>query len=149
MQSRKSLFDSASSVQTEKKQSFNKWESTNFGDDKANDKFRRLMGIRSGAASTVSDGDKTHPSSAAPGGGKTAKFFQEQEAQYEKARAITHTQRGLGLGFSGVQQEQQQHEHLSTLSGSQPQHQPPPVAVNPLGPQRSLGETLGFVKKSA
>merc|ERR1719270_2198694 len=31
------------------KQSFNKWENTNFGDNKANNKFRRLMGIKSSA----------------------------------------------------------------------------------------------------
>ena len=35
---------------------------------------------------------------AAPG---SESLFKAQEEQYERARAITHTQRGLGLGFSG------------------------------------------------
>ena len=32
----------------------------------------------------------------------TAKLFADQEEQYERARAFTHTQRGLGLGFSSA-----------------------------------------------
>ena len=33
---------------------------------------------------------------------KTAAMFREQEEQYERARAITHTAKGLGLGFSSL-----------------------------------------------
>lgn len=92
------------------KQSFNKWENTNFGDTNTNDKFRRLMGIKSAAgpapppksteeaaAATVSDSP-----SAAVTTEKTQAMFREQEEQYERARAITHTAKGLGLGFSSL-----------------------------------------------
>ena len=76
--------------------SFNKWEATNFGDSHANEKFRRLMGIKAGGPppdiATIS---------AAPAV-DSRKMFVEQEMEYERARAITHTQRGLGLGFSSA-----------------------------------------------
>ena len=75
--------------------SFNQWETTNFGNDKANEKFRRLMGIKSGSSAALP------PTSETPSSVKgSAKLFEMQEQQYEKARAITHTARGLGLGFT-------------------------------------------------
>jgi len=78
--------------------SFNNWESTNLGNDKTNEKFRRLMGIKGGSnAATPSTTDS--PSSVQKG---SAKLFEMQEQQYEKARAITHTARGLGLGFTPI-----------------------------------------------
>ena len=86
--------------------SFNKWESTNFGNDKTNEKFRRLMGIKggSGPASSSSSGpmaaEVPSPGSQIPP--RTDKWFADQEQQYERARAITHTQRGLGLGFGSA-----------------------------------------------
>ena len=74
--------------------SFNQWETTNFGNDKANEKFRRLMGIKGGSSAAP-------PTSETPSSVKgSAKLFEMQEQQYEKARAITHTARGLGLGFA-------------------------------------------------
>ena len=70
------------------------FKSTNFGNDKANKKFRRLMGIKSGSSAAP-------PTSETPSSVKgSAKLFEMQEQQYEKARAITHTARGLGLGFA-------------------------------------------------
>ena len=75
--------------------SFNKWETTNFGNDKTNEKFRRLMGIKGGGGAPTPSTDS--PSSVQKG---SAKLFELQEQQYEKARAITHTARGLGLGFT-------------------------------------------------
>lgn len=82
--------------------SFNKWEATNFGNDKTNEKFRRLMGIKgsSAAAAAATASASTSSLSSVTNQG-TAKWFADQEEQYERARAITHTQRGLGLGFSG------------------------------------------------
>ena len=143
MQSRRSLFET-STKKPEKKESFNKWETTNFGDDKANDKFRRLMGIK-GATSNAQDVNK-HPSTVAGPGDKT-KFFQEQEAQYERARAITHTQRGLGLGFSGA--VQQQPEHSSNVHSSHGNFSDKsPMELNASNSQRGIGEKLGFIKKS-
>ena len=79
--------------------SFNKWEATNFGDCQANEKFRRLMGIKGGAQ--PSDVATVSAPSAAPAV-DSRKMFVEQEMEYERARAITHTQRGLGLGFSSI-----------------------------------------------
>ena len=38
-----------SSAPPTKPTSFNKWEATNFGDDQANEKFRRMMGIKTAA----------------------------------------------------------------------------------------------------
>lgn len=76
----------------EPKQSFNKWESTNFGNSQVNEKFRRLMGIKGGAANPSAKTEQSSSSSSV-----TANL----EQQYERARAITHTQRGLGLGFGG------------------------------------------------
>lgn len=88
--------------------SFNKWETTNFGNDKTNEKFRRLMGIKGGGGgggngsncgippnTDSSSANNRNPNNA-------AKWFADQEQQYEKARAITHTQRGLGLGFTSA-----------------------------------------------
>ncbi len=80
------------------KQSFNKWENTNFGSSQANEKFRRLMGIKSGPTPSSSGGSVSSSSS----------LFAAQEQQYEKARAVTHTMRGLGLGFGGQVPQMQQ-----------------------------------------
>jgi len=77
--------------------SFNKWESTNFGNNKTNEKFRRLMGIKGGGGSASSTEAAPSTSSANK---DMSKFFADQEQHYEKARVITHTQRGLGLGFT-------------------------------------------------
>lgn len=74
------------------KQSFNKWESTNFGDTSANEKFRRLMGIKAPVGDASAEDKPTTNSS---------KLFSAQEQQYERARMITHTAKGLGLGFGG------------------------------------------------
>ena len=124
------------------KESFNKWETTNFGDDKANDKFRRLMGIKSGTS--TSDAGNKNPSAAPPPGGKTAKFFQEQEAQYERARAITHTQRGMGFGFSDVPQQPDNPSTSYSLQGNISDKSN--VESSSSNTPRGIGEKLGFVK---
>ncbi len=118
------------------KTSFNKWEETNFGNAQANEKFRRLMGIRSsgapgvGAAATMTASARPPPppsssssslSSLASSSNPSAalrdskSMFAAQEEQYERARAATHTMRGLGLGFapSSSLTEQHQQQQLS------------------------------------
>ncbi|CAB4055480.1 unnamed protein product [Lepeophtheirus salmonis] len=70
--------------------SYNNWESTNFGNSQANEKFRRLMGIKT-TSQTQNKGSE---------GPENQKMFQDLDKQYEKARITTHTARGLGLGFS-------------------------------------------------
>ena len=97
----RSQFSAKPNTSSPLKGSYNKWESTNFGNDKANEKFRRLMGIKnagSEVAASSEDGDNNSSSQAS----NTSKYYADLEQQYEKARAITHTQRGLGLGFSGM-----------------------------------------------
>jgi len=146
MQARKNMFAS-STKKPETKESFNKWETTNFGDDKANEKFRRFMGIKS----TVSDGcdeGTNNPSAVSAVGDKTTKFFKEQEFQYERARAITHTQRGKGFGFlDGIQQQQNENPGTSYPLHGNSSDKPNPdlIASNS---HKGIGEKLGFVKKS-
>ena len=84
--------------------SFNKWEATNFGNDKTNEKFRRLMGIKGGSSTSATSDtlSASIPERQAPN--EQNKWFADQEQQYERARAITHTQRGLGLGFGSALQ---------------------------------------------
>merc|ERR1712183_718084 len=77
--------------------SFNNWEGTNFGNDKTNEKFRRLMGIKN-ASSPASNSCQQDTSS---------KWFADQEQQYEKARAIHTGQRGLGLGFGSSEEKKE------------------------------------------
>jgi len=77
--------------------SYNKWETTNFGNSQTNEKFRRLMGIKGGAAPPVEE-----ESTATVTNVEVQKLFADQEMEYERARAITHTQRGLGLGFASA-----------------------------------------------
>nr|XP_039267617.1 arginine/serine-rich coiled-coil protein 2-like isoform X1 [Styela clava] len=70
------------------------WSSVKFGDDKSNEKFAKLMGIK---------GDQGNGSEDAEANAiikKQAEVFQNLDMQYQQARITTHTQRGLGLGFS-------------------------------------------------
>ena len=144
MQARKSMFE-ATAKKPEQKQSFNKWETTNFGNDQANDKFRRLMGIKSSTA--PSNSDSKNPSAVTAVGDKTAKFFQEQEAQYERARAFTHTQRGSGFGFSNCVEQPSEPSTASYASHTSVSGQSN-LDSSSSHPHRSIGEKLGFVKKS-
>ena len=88
--------------------SFNKWEATNFGDDAANEKFRRLMGIKVAAKPEEFKVDE------APG--KDAdKIMSDLQRNYDVARQQTHRNRGIGLGFGGGSEfaPQQQHSNFS------------------------------------
>lgn len=115
---------------TQPQTSFNQWETTNLGDSRANEKFRRLMGIKATAPAPA-------PAPPAAKGHApvkdTEKMFREQEQQYERARAATHTQRGLGLGFSG--------------SAAPPQEPPAPPAVPPHLVGNPLLSKINFVRK--
>lgn len=90
----------------------NKWEETRFSQDtdgKVASKFLRLMGMKDAtpkpsevAAGTASAGG----SSSAPDTiSKQNELFSTMEHQYEVARQVTHTMRGMGLGF-GTQPRQ-------------------------------------------
>merc|ERR1719450_284915 len=81
--------------------SYNNWESTNFGNDKVNEKFRRLMGIKSGggggAGGTADSGREKTAQGFAPNHGK---IMNDLDRNYEAARQQTHRNRGIGLGFA-------------------------------------------------
>lgn len=88
--------------------SFNKWEATNFGDDVANEKFRRLMGIK------VAAKPEEFKNEEAPG--KDAdRIMSDLQRNYDVARQQTHRNRGIGLGFGGGGEfaPQQQHSNFS------------------------------------
>lgn len=91
-----SSIQSMSGISQTSKPSFNRWESTNFGNTQTNEKFRRLMGIKS--TDVIPSNEDGGPSAASG----SASMFAKLEDTYERARLATHTQRGLGLGFSAV-----------------------------------------------
>ncbi|XP_026333852.1 arginine/serine-rich coiled-coil protein 2 isoform X2 [Hyposmocoma kahamanoa] len=74
-----------------------KWSGTRFAQDndgKQVSKFMRLMGIKQPEAVKTEPVDKTADPIK-----KQEELFQAMQAQYEVARATTHTMRGVGLGF--------------------------------------------------
>ncbi|GIY31173.1 hypothetical protein CDAR_6092 [Caerostris darwini] len=74
------------------------WNNTTFAQDqdgKMTAKFRKLMGIKS------TDTEVPPPSESEDSVIKRQEeLFQDLDKQYETARMVTHTQRGLGLGYS-------------------------------------------------
>merc|ERR1712098_65010 len=81
------------------------WESTNFGNDKMNERFRRLMGIKGGNSNTPSataDNAASARNKIQVGGGEHThdKIMNDLDRNYEAARQQTHRNRGIGLGFS-------------------------------------------------
>ena len=84
--------------------SFNKWEATNFGTEEANEKFRRLMGIKAAPKPEELQVED------APGA-SSAKIMSDLDKEYEVARKQTHRNRGLGLGFSSLETGYQHHHH--------------------------------------
>ncbi|CAK1552362.1 unnamed protein product [Leptosia nina] len=73
-----------------------KWSGARFSQDndgKQVSKFMRLMGIKDPAAVKSEVAEGADPNK------KQEELFQAMQAQYEVARATTHTMRGVGLGF--------------------------------------------------
>lgn len=111
--------------------SYNNWESTNFGNDKVNEKFRRLMGIKGGAG----DSGVGAASSGGPDQNQSYnKIMNDLDRNYEAARQQTHRNRGIGLGFADSVQYQTQ-----PAMAEQPQ---PPPGINTM---RNPG--FNFVRK--
>ena len=119
--------------------SYNNWESTNFGNDKVNEKFRRLMGIKGDAKQPVLSSE---PSSEQKSHNK---IMHDLDVNYEAARQQTHRNRGMGMGFSEAAQYQTQ----TTAAVEQPPPPPPP----PPGTTRNLPwqnrnlQGMNFVRK--
>lgn len=92
--------------------SASKWGHAQFSQDqdgKVASKFMRLMGIKSGggvdSSTSPNESEKKSPSSSttSPSNSTDVKsreaMFTTMEHQYEVARQVTHTMRGVGLGF--------------------------------------------------
>ena len=114
--------------------SYNNWESTNFGNDKANEKFRRLMGIK-GDPKPVSSSDTTSDQS------NYNKIMNDLDKNYEVARQQTHRNRGMGMGFSDAAQYQSQPAVVE-----QPPPPPPGTTRNLPWQNRNLAG-MNFVRK--
>uniref|UniRef100_A0A7G3B1A7 Putative transcription termination factor rho n=1 Tax=Lutzomyia longipalpis TaxID=7200 RepID=A0A7G3B1A7_LUTLO len=98
MQKRKLLWSHKKSDNVEQAAAA-KWESAKFSQDqdgKVQSKFMRLMGIK--------EPPKASGATSASGGvdlvKKQEELFSTMEQQYEVARQVTHTMRGVGFGFS-------------------------------------------------
>uniref|UniRef100_A0A1B0DL15 Small acidic protein-like domain-containing protein n=1 Tax=Phlebotomus papatasi TaxID=29031 RepID=A0A1B0DL15_PHLPP len=97
MQKRKLLWSHKKADNVE--QAAAKWETAKFSQDqdgKVASKFMRLMGIKEppkagGGGSSGSGVDLVK---------KQEELFSTMEQQYEVARQVTHTMRGVGLGFT-------------------------------------------------
>lgn len=76
--------------------STNVWSKLSLGDEKANEKFAKLMGIKE--KTPASSGDRNSDEALK----KQNELFTSLNMQYEQARQATHTQRGVGLGFSSA-----------------------------------------------
>lgn len=79
----------------------NTWGKVSFSQDtdgKVTSKFMRLMGIKDPIKPTTSGGEAS--STGCVDDDKQKQMFSTMEQQYEVARQVTHTMRGVGLGFS-------------------------------------------------
>lgn len=97
MQKRKLLWGNKKPVEGEQQTTNNKWEQTKFSQDsdgKMATKFLRLMGMKD-APKVADDETQKAPDSIK----KQNEMLSTMEQQYEVARQMTHTMRGMGLGF--------------------------------------------------
>jgi len=125
--------------------SYNNWESTNFGNDKVNEKFRRLMGIKSGGGGAGGTADSGREKTAQGFAPNHDKIMNDLDRNYEAARQQTHRNRGIGLGFAdgglGVTQQ---------MPHQEPAPAPPPAPHNMFknsGWQNRPTGGINFVKK--
>ncbi|XP_037039801.1 arginine/serine-rich coiled-coil protein 2-like isoform X2 [Bradysia coprophila] len=96
MQKRKLLWGNKK-VEGEQQTTNNRWEQTKFSQDsdgKMATKFLRLMGMKD-APKVAEDETQKAPDSIK----KQTEMLSTMEQQYEVARQMTHTMRGMGLGF--------------------------------------------------
>lgn len=97
MQKRKLLWGNKKVEGEPQQTTNNKWEQTKFSQDsdgKMASKFLRLMGMKD-APKVAEDETQKAPDSIK----KQTEMLSTMEQQYEVARQMTHTMRGMGLGF--------------------------------------------------
>ncbi len=78
------------------------WKQSTFSGDedgKLSAKFRRLMGMKDDDASSSAVAETLTGKESDPLMKDQEKLLTELEKQYEVARRVTHSQKGLGLGF--------------------------------------------------
>lgn len=104
VQKRKLLWGSKTAESKDVSTNISKWEQAKFSQDKDGkvaSKFLRLMGVKDGHKPGA--GDETPKPAASTSGDNSIKkqeeLFSTMEQQYEVARQVTHTMRGVGLGF--------------------------------------------------
>lgn len=118
VQKRKLLWSHKTPESKDVSSNISKWEQAKFSQDKDGkvaSKFLRLMGVKDGqkgpgeatksdTATSSAGGAAASASSSSASGGDSIKkqeeLFSTMEQQYEVARQVTHTMRGVGLGFS-------------------------------------------------
>jgi len=118
------------------KTSFNNWEATNFGDASANEKFRRLMGIKSNSAAK----------GPAPGENQE-KIKEDLEKNYEVARQQTHRNRGLGLGFSNVEPSMPAEQFTPNINNPYLNHVQNKAPQGGVWSNRPAAGNMNFIRK--
>lgn len=102
VQKRKLLWGNKTAESKEVSTNISKWEQAKFSQDKDGkmaSKFLRLMGVKDGHKPAPADEAKPGPSGTGDSIKKQEELFSTMEQQYEVARQVTHTMRGVGLGF--------------------------------------------------
>ena len=121
------------------KRSYNNWESTNFGNETANEKFRRLMGIKNTGGE--SSAPKTEQSGPIPGKDHE-KIMNDLDRNYEAARQQTHRNRGMGMGFS----ESGLYSQMAPTPA--PAAAPPPAPLPSLGAGKMFNRNAGWQNRA-
>lgn len=101
VQKRKLLWSHKSAESKDVSTNISKWEQAKFSQDKDGkmaSKFLRLMGVKDGQKSEA--GTAKPATSSGDSINRQEELFSTMEQQYEVARQVTHTMRGVGLGFS-------------------------------------------------
>ncbi|XP_062559552.1 arginine/serine-rich coiled-coil protein 2 isoform X2 [Armigeres subalbatus] len=102
VQKRKLLWGNKTAESKDVSSNISKWEQAKFSQDKDGkmaSKFLRLMGVKDPHKTATADDVKPGTSTSGDSINKQEELFSTMEQQYEVARQVTHTMRGVGLGF--------------------------------------------------
>lgn len=93
------------------------WQATSFGQDKVDEKFRKLMGVKGEGGGEMSETvAKLNQEQIR----KQNELFSQLDKEYMMARITTHTHRGIGLGAISLNAPQAE----ATATTSQPPTDP-------------------------